>query len=41
MVMSQDQNAGRSHSVRTDNKSFEVVEEFKYSGVTLTNQNSI
>ena len=36
MVMSQDQNAGRIHSVRT-----ERVEEFKYLGTTLTNQNSI
>ena len=41
MVMSQDQNAGRIHSVRTDNSTFERVEEFKYLGTTLTNQNSI
>jgi len=41
MVMSQDQNAGRIHSVRIDNSSFERVEEFKYLGTTLTNQNSI
>ena len=33
MVMSRDQNAGRIHSVR--------MEEFKYLGTTLTNQNSI
>jgi len=26
MVMSRDQNAGRSHSIRTDNSSFERVE---------------
>jgi len=41
MVMSRDQNAGHSHSVKTDNSSFEKVEEFKYLGTTLTNQNSI
>ena len=34
VVMSRDQNAGRSHSVRTDNSSFERVEEFKYLGTT-------
>jgi hypothetical protein len=28
MVMSRDQNAGRSHSMKTDNSSFETVEEF-------------
>ena len=36
-----DQNAGRIHSVRTDNSTFERVEEFKYLGTSLTNQNSI
>ena len=41
MVMSRDQNAGRIQSVRTDNSTFERVEEFKYLGTTLTNQNSI
>ena len=41
MVMSRDQNAGRIHSVRTDNITFQRVEEFKYLGTTLTNQNSI
>jgi len=41
MVMSRDQNAGRSHSVRIENNTFERVEEFKYLGTTLTNQNSI
>jgi len=30
MVMSRDQNAGRSHSMKTDNRSFERVEEFKF-----------
>jgi len=41
MVMSRDQNAGRIHSVRSDNCTFERVEEFKYLGTTLTHQNSI
>jgi len=41
MVMSGDQNAGRSHNIKTDNRSFERVEEFKYLGTILTNQNSI
>ena len=41
MVMSRDQNAGRSHNRRIDNRSFVRVEEFKYLGTTLTNQNSI
>jgi hypothetical protein len=41
MVMSRDQNAGRSHSMKTDNSSIERVEEFKYLGITLTNKNSI
>ena len=34
MVMSQNQNAGRSHNMKIDNRSFEMVEEFKYLGTT-------
>jgi hypothetical protein len=30
MVMSRDQNASRSHNIKTDNNSFERVEDFKY-----------
>jgi len=41
MVMSRDRNAGRGHSVKIDNSSIERVEEFKYLGTTLTDQNSI
>ena len=41
MVMSGDQNAGRGHNVKIDNSSFEKVEEFKYLGTTVRNQNSI
>ena len=33
--MSRDQNAGRNHSVRIDNSTFERVEEFKYLGKTV------
>jgi len=43
MVMSHNQNAGQSHSMKSDNtrSSFERMEKFKYLGTTLTNQNSI
>ena len=41
MTVSRDQNAGRIHSMNMDNSSIERVEEFKYLGTTLTNQNSI
>jgi len=41
MVMSSDQDAGRSHGIKNDNSSFERVEEFKYLGATLAYQNSI
>jgi len=40
-VMSRDQNAGRSHSMKIDNSSFERAKEFQYLGTTLTNQNSV
>ena len=39
--MSGDQNARRSHNMKVDNRPFERVEELKYLGTTLTNQNSI
>jgi hypothetical protein len=41
LVMSRDQNAGRSHSIKSDNSSFERVEELKHLGTTLTYQNYI
>jgi len=41
MVRSLEQNAGRSHNIKIDNNSFEIVEKFKYLGTTLTDQNSI
>ena len=37
MVMSWDQNAGQSHSIKIDNSSFERVEEFKNLGKTIQN----
>ena len=39
--MSREQTAGLSHTMKVDNSSTESVEEFKYLGTTLTNQNSI
>ena len=41
MVMSREQTAGLSHTMKADNNSIESVEEFKYLGMTLTNQKSI
>jgi len=41
MIVSREQNAGRYHNIKTDNSSFERVEQFKYLGTTLTQQNSI
>ena len=41
IAMSRDQNAGKSHNIKTGNSSFERVEQFKYLGTTLTHQHSI
>jgi len=41
VVMSRDQNAGRSHTIKIDNIFFERLEEFRYLGTNLTNQISI
>jgi len=41
MVMSRNQNAGRSHNMKIDNISFERVEAFKYLGTNVKDQNSI
>jgi hypothetical protein len=40
MVMSREQTAGLGHTMEVDNSFIERVEEFKYLGTTLTNQNS-
>jgi len=39
MAISGDQNAGRSHSIKFDNNSFQRMEEFRYLGTNFTNQN--
>jgi hypothetical protein len=41
MTVSRDQNAGRIHSMKMDDRPIERAEGIKYSGTTLTNQNSI
>jgi hypothetical protein len=41
MVMSGEQNVGRSHNMRIDNRSFERLEELKYLGKMLTDQNCV
>jgi hypothetical protein len=40
-VMSRKRTSGQNHNIKINNKSFERVDEFKYLGATLTNQNSI
>jgi len=37
MAMTRYQNVGQNHNIKIDNKSFESVEHFKYSGTTLKN----
>jgi hypothetical protein len=41
MVMSRKLNAGQNHNIKLDIKSFARVEQFKYLGTAITNQNSI
>jgi hypothetical protein len=41
MTVSRDQNARQIHRMKMDNSSIERLEELKYLGITLTNQNSI
>jgi hypothetical protein len=41
MVMSRDQNVGQNGYIQIGNELFETVEQFKYLGTTLTNQNYI
>jgi len=38
--MSRDQNVGRSDHIKTDNSFFERVEQFRYLGTILMNQDS-
>jgi hypothetical protein len=41
MVISHDQNTGQNSNIQIDNESCETMEQFKYLGTNLTNQNSI
>jgi hypothetical protein len=41
MLLSPHQNAGHNHKKKTANGSFENVAQFKYLGMTVTNQNLI
>ena len=41
MAISRDQDTRRSHSIKTDDSSFDMVEEFIYLGTTITNEISI
>jgi hypothetical protein len=41
MIMSRHPNSGQNQNIRMANESFENVVEFKYLGMTLTNQNDI
>jgi len=37
MIRSREDNADRSHNIKIDNRSFEMVRQFKYLGQTLKN----
>jgi hypothetical protein len=39
--MFREHNEGQNHNIKKGNKSFEMVEHFRYLGTTLKNQNSI
>jgi hypothetical protein len=41
MLVSQDQNGGQNREIKIGNRSFENVSQFKYLGMTVTNQNLI
>jgi hypothetical protein len=41
MLVSRDQNAGQNREIKTGNRSFENVSQFKYMGTTVSNQNLI
>jgi hypothetical protein len=41
MILSRDQNTGQNGNIQISNKLFETVEQFKYLGTTLMDQNSI
>jgi hypothetical protein len=41
VLVSHDQNAGQNWEIKIGNRSFENVSQFKYLGMTITNQNLI
>jgi hypothetical protein len=41
MLLSCQQNEGQNHNIKTANKSFENMAQFRYLGMTVTNQNFI
>jgi hypothetical protein len=41
MLLSSHKNAGQNWDIKTANKSFENVSQFKYLGMTATNKNLI
>jgi hypothetical protein len=41
MLLSRHQNAGQNHNIKIANRYFENVEQFRYLGTTITNQNLI
>jgi len=41
MVMSREENAAQTYSIKFDNCFFKRVEEFRFLGTTLTNENCI
>jgi hypothetical protein len=41
MLVSRDQNAGQNREIKIGNRSFENVSQFKYLGMTVTNQTLI
>jgi hypothetical protein len=41
MLLSRNQNAGQNRDIKIANRSFENVSQFKYLGITVTNQNLI
>jgi hypothetical protein len=41
MLLSRQQNVGQNRDIKIANRSFENVSQFKYLGMTVTNQNLI
>jgi hypothetical protein len=41
MLLSHHQYAGQNHDIKTGNRCFENVEQFRYLGMTITNRNLI